>query len=121
MNDEKLTETAEMGRRKEEAPGLVAASRGQSDTRHINNTPSLPRLQGENNGPAQPSAVQRARLLAMLRRAPLDTLQARAMGVMSPAARIFELKKAGFEIITTRLPNRVGVYHLLGEAGHGDE
>ena len=25
MNDEKLTETAEMGRRKEEAPGLVAA------------------------------------------------------------------------------------------------
>lgn len=121
MNDEKLTETAEMGRRKEEAPGLVAASRGQSDTRRTNNTTEQPAIQGNHAGPSQSAAVQRARILARLRIAPVDTLQARAMGVMSPAARIFELKKAGFEIITTRLPNRVGVYHLLGEAGHGDE
>jgi hypothetical protein len=55
-----------------------------------------------------------------LRRGPVDTLQARAVAIMSPATRIFELKMQGYEIITTRLPNRVGVYHLVGEAGHGE-
>ena len=120
MNSEQRAELAEMGGTKKDAPPRVEPGQGGQggDTRHLNNTPSAGANQEHRS---QPAAVQRARLLAMLRRAPLDTLQARAMGVMSPAARIFELKKAGFEIITTRLPNRVGVYHLLGEAGHGDE
>ena len=121
MNSKKLTEAAEMERRKEDAPARVEPGQGQSGTRHQYNITERPPIQGKSAGPSQSAAVQRARILARLRIAPVDTLQARAMGVMSPAARIFELKKAGFEIITTRLPNRVGVYHLLGEAGHGDE
>ena len=52
----------------------------------------------------------------MLKRAPVSTLEARAVNIMSPATRVFELKKQGHSIITTRLPNRVGVYHLVAEA-----
>ena len=119
MNNGKLAELAEMEGTKKDAPGPVAAGRGRGGDSRQGYSTTFAGADQEHH--SQPAAVQRARLLAMLRRAPVDTLQARAMGVMSPAARIFELKKAGFEIITTRLPNRVGVYHLLGEAGHGDE
>ena len=57
----------------------------------------------------------------MLRRGPVNTLQGRAVGIMSIAARIFELKAAGNEIITVTLPNRVAKYVLVGEARHGND
>ena len=69
--------------------------------------------------PSQPSSVQRQRILARLRIGPATTLQLRnELHAMHPAARVLELRRAGHEIVTTRLPNRVGVYHLVGEAGH---
>lgn len=89
-----------------------------NETLHMNNTPSH-RANQEIHF-SQPASVQRARLLSMLRRGPVNTLQGRAVGIMSIAARIFELKRQGHSIITTRLPNRVGVYHLVGEADYGE-
>ena len=119
MNDEKLTEAA-MERGKKGAPSRVEPGQGGqgSKTRCMNNTPSARANQEIHI--SQPAFVQRARLLAMLRRGPVNTLQARTVAIMSPATRIFELKMQGREIITTRLPNRVGVYHLVGEANHGE-
>ena len=116
MNDEKLTEAA-MERGKKGAPSRVEPGQGGqgSKTRYVYNTPSAGADQEHHS---QPAAVQRARLLAMLRRGPVTTLEARAVAIMSPATRIFELKRQGHRIVTTRLPNRVGVYHLVGEAGH---
>ena len=89
-----------------------------SETRHINITTST--CANQEIHISQPASVQRARLLSMLRRGPVNTLQGRAVGIMSIAARIFELKRQGHSIITTRLPNRVGVYHLVGEADYGE-
>jgi len=103
--------------KKQAAPGRRGPDQGRGTTRHPQDTPSPSPVQEHHS---QPAAAQRARLLAMLRRGPVDTLQARAVAIMSPATRIFELKMQGYEIITTRLPNRVGVYHLVGEAGHGE-
>ena len=115
MNIEKLTEAAEMEREKKDALHRVEPVQGgQSDkTRRPQDTPSPCPVQEHHS---QPAAAQRARLLAMLKRAPVSTLEARAVNIMSPATRVFELKKQGHSIITTRLPNRVGVYHLVAEA-----
>ena len=112
MNNEKLTESA-MRRGKKSAPPSVTTGQGQGTTRHPHITTEPPHIQDR--------AAQRAKLMAMLRRGPVDTLQARAVGIMSPASRIFELRQIGLEIITARLPNRVGVYHLVAEAGHGND
>ena len=49
----------------------------------------------------------------MLRRGPVSTLEARAACIMSPAARIFELREAGYQIHTGTSENRVGVYYLI--------
>ena len=119
MNSEKMTEAA-MERAKKDAPPRVEPGQGGQggDTRHVNNTPSAGANQEHRS---QPAAVQRARLLAMLRRGPVSTLEARTVAIMSPATRIFEMKRQGHRIVTTRLPNRVGVYHLVAEAGHGDD
>ena len=87
-----------------------------SETRHINITTST--CANQEIHISQPASVQRARLLSMLRRGPVNTLQGRAVGIMSIAARIFELKAAGNEIITVTLPNRVAKYVLVREAGH---
>ena len=116
MNDEKRPEAAERGSKKEEAPARVEPGQGQDgDTRRNYFTPSIGANQEHRS---QPACVQRARLLAMLRRGPVSTLEARAVAIMSPATRVFELKRQGHEIITTRLQNRVGVYHLVREASH---
>jgi hypothetical protein len=109
----RTTEPAEMESNKQAAPGRHEPDQGQGTSRHHHNTPSMPHLQGESTGPAQPSAAQRARLLAMLRRGPVSTLEAREAFIMSPAARIFELRQIGLEIVTTTLKNRIAVYHLI--------
>ena len=115
MNNEKLTEAAEMESAKKDAPPRVEPGQGGQggDTRYVYNTPSAGADQEHHS---QPAAVQRKRLLTMLQRAPVSTLEPRAVGIMSPAPRVFELRQIGLEIITTRLPNRVGVYHLVREA-----
>ena len=116
MNSEQRAELAEMGGTKKDAPPRVEPGQGGQggDTRYVYNTPSAGANQ--ENHVSQPAAVQRARLLGMLRRGPVSTLEARAVNIMSPATRVFELKRQGHEIVTTRLPNRVGVYHLMREA-----
>ena len=106
MNGEKrTTDAAEMERGKEEAPARVEPGQGQGTTRHAHFTTEPPHIQDR--------AAQRAKLMAMLRRGPVDTLQARAVGIMSPASRIFELRQIGLEIITTTREDRVAIYHLI--------
>ena len=105
MNGEKrTTEAAEMERTKKEAPARVEPGQGQGTSRHAHITTEPP--------PIQDRTAQRARLLAMLRRGPVSTLEARAACIMSPASRVFELRQIGLEIITTTLENRIAVYHL---------
>ena len=120
MSNKKRPEAAEMESTKNAAPARLQPGQGRDgDSRHLHTTTEPTHLQGNHaGGPSQPAAVQRKRLLAMLRRGPVTTLEARAVAIMSPATRIFELKRQGHRIVTTRLPNRVGVYHLVGEAGH---
>ncbi len=70
--------------------------------------------------------AQRAKLLALLQRGPKTTIEARNNGVMMPATRVFELKRAG-HIITTELVTqyddngfihpRCARYHLIQLAG----
>ena len=105
MNSEKRAESAEMERGKQEAPGRRQPDQGRETTRQAHFTPEPPHIQDR--------AAQRARLLAMLRRGPVDTLQARAVGIMSPASRIFELRQIGLEIITTTREDRIAIYHLI--------
>lgn len=108
MNSEKRAESAEMERGKTEAPARVEPGQGQGTTRHPHITTERPHLQGR--------AAQRAQLLAMLRRGPVSTLEAREAFIMSPAARIFELREAGYQIITDIQENRVARYILTAEA-----
>ena len=119
MNNEKRPKAA-MERGKKDAPPRRQPGQGGqgSETRRVHNTTSAGANQEIHI--SQPAATQRARILAMLRRAPVSTLEARAVAIISPATRVFELKRQGYSIITTRLPNRVGVYHLVGEADHGE-
>ena len=106
MNGEKrTTEAAEMERGKEEAPARVEPGQGQGTTRHPHITTKRPHV--------QELAAQRAKLLAMLRRGPVSTLEARAAAIMHPAGRVHELREAGFEIHTGTSENRVGVYYLI--------
>lgn len=60
------------------------------------------------------TAAQRQRLLEALRKGPVDTFTARAvLNIMMPAARVKELRLAGYAIITlrVRLPDAAGVEH----------
>jgi len=70
------------------------------------------------------ASAQRARLLAHLQTAPLDTLEARKLlDILMPAARICELRKQGKRIDTVRVMrttdegklHSVALYVLHGE------
>jgi hypothetical protein len=72
------------------------------------------------------TAAQRARAIELLRTGPKSTLQLRRDGdILAPAARILELKKRGFEILTQWVHqatecgklHRVALYVLLRESG----
>ena len=70
--------------------------------------------------------AQRAKLLALLRNKPQTTIELRNLGIMMPAVRVFELKRAG-HIITSESVNqyddngflhpRCARYHLVKQAG----
>lgn len=71
------------------------------------------------------ASSQRQRVLEWLRQRPLTTLQARnQLFIMSIAARIFELKARGHNIITTMIPVKhgskkmVAQYSLLSGGSH---
>ncbi len=61
---------------------------------------------------------QRGRLLARLRSAPLTTLDARGeLDVMHPAARVMELRRAGYciETVTVEKPSPCGQIHRVAQ------
>jgi hypothetical protein len=60
-------------------------------------------------------AGQQAVVLAALRDGPATTLQLREQGVSSPAPRVLELRRAGFQIATHRV-GRVACYALHTDA-----
>lgn len=95
---------------KQEAPAGLQPGEGKGESReHQQATTGV--------GQSQPSAVQRARILARLRIGPATTLQLRSeLHAMHPAARVLELRRQGHRIITVRLPNGVARYVLTGEA-----
>ena len=69
--------------------------------------------------------AQRARLLAWLKQGPIDTITARRdLNILAPAARIIELRFAGYPINTQRITltddqgrthNRIALYFLSSE------
>ncbi len=72
------------------------------------------------------SAAQRWRALDLLRSGPKSTLQLRRDGdILAPAARVLELKRRGFDILTHWVQqatdsgklHRVALYVLLRETG----
>lgn len=72
------------------------------------------------------AAAQRLRALELLRDGPKSTLQLRRDGdILAPAARILELKRRGFDILTQWVQqatdcgklHRVALYVLLRETG----
>lgn len=82
---------------KSKTPEAVAGYRGGERIGDTNPVPP--------SGPASKvgvsSAAQRARVLAHLRKASLTTLEARQfLDVLHPAARVMELRKAGYQIVT---------------------
>lgn len=50
----------------------------------------------------QAKAIQRQIILDRLQQSPITTLEAREIGIMSPASRIMELKRQG-HLITSRI------------------
>lgn len=66
--------------------------------------------------PSEEAKTLQCRLvLAELSKGPKTTLDLRAVGVMSPAARVMSLKRAGIGIVTLR-QGRQGLYVLIGGA-----
>ena len=74
--------------------------------------------------------AQRARLLAWLKQGPIDTISARRdLNILAPAARIIELRFAGYPISTQRITltddqgrthNRIALYFLSSEGAAND-
>lgn len=74
------------------------------------------------------AAAQRVRLLAALKRGPVDTQHAsRKLDIIHPPRRIFELRKAGYAIELTWVKrvteqgyaHRVGLYSLVESRQRG--
>ncbi len=86
---------------------------------------SHPQSRASSNG-GNDSAAQRRRALDLLRSGPKSTLQLRREGdILAPAARVLELKRRGFDILTQWVQqatdsgklHRVALYVLLRETG----
>lgn len=76
--------------------------------------------------PTNDAAAQRRRAIAMLHTGPKSTIQLRRDGdILAPAARILELRRRGFDILTQWVQeatdcgklHRVALYVLMGETG----
>lgn len=86
--------------------GTGAAEKSTPDTRH--STPTLHR--------------QARRVLDLLRAGPLSTCDLIEAGILRPGARVFDLRRAGFDVATERrseyddsgrLHPKVARYHLI--------
>ena len=77
---------------------------------------------GVTNYPHASAETQRRRLHAYLRvHGNISTVEARAeRAVMSPAARIFELRGEGHPIVTYRDSHRIARYYLMPPAPGGE-
>ena len=74
--------------------------------------------------PLEDRANQRTTILAHLRRrGSISTLEARRwLSIMSPASRIFELRRRGHNILTERDPvQKCARYHLAADSGGGGD
>jgi hypothetical protein len=92
----------------------VGGDKTYPTTNEIFNTSSICQLTLFDNA----IAPQQARLLARLRRAPIDTITARReLDMMNPAARIYELKQQGYKIKTVWVtrPTECGKMHCVAE------
>lgn len=92
------------GKRKAATEGTRRGSRESNVFRRVHRT-------------AESAESQRIRLVRYLaRHGHVDTLEARdRLAIMSVAARIFELKRSGFSILS--IPDedsRIATYHLIG-------
>ncbi len=90
-----------------------------------NNEAALKELPSKAN-PRNSAAAQRLRTIDLLRTGPKSTIQLRRDGdILSPAARVLELKNRGFEIVTHWVHqttdcgalHRVALYVLMRETG----
>jgi hypothetical protein len=90
-----------------------------------NNEAALKELPSKSNA-RNSAAAQRLRTIDLLRTGPKSTIQLRRDGdILSPAARVLELKKRGFEIVTHWVHqatdcgalHRVALYVLMRETG----
>jgi hypothetical protein len=88
--------------------------------------PNKTQPQFKATGGSNDAAAQRKRALELLRTGPKSTLQLRRdADILSPAARVLELKRKGFNILTQWVHqptdcgklHRVALYVLLAEAG----
>ena len=91
-----------------------------------NNEAAPKKLHAQSKATDNSAAAQRAKALDLLRSGPKSTLQLRRDGdILAPAARILELKRRGFEIITQWVHqateggklHRVALYVLMRESG----
>lgn len=87
-----------------------------------NNLPTQFKATGNSND----AAAQRKRALELLRTGPKSTLQLRRdADILAPAARVLELKRKGFDILTQWVHqptdcgklHRVALYVLMRESG----
>lgn len=93
----------------EKAAGGVETIAAAGDTKQEHST-----IQATHSGNS--ASAQRARLLAHLKAAPLDTLEARKiLDILMPAARVCELRKQGNRIDTVRVmrPTDEGKLHSV--------
>jgi Helix-turn-helix domain len=90
------------------------------------NTEAAPQESHPKSKAGSDSAAQRLRALDLLRTGPKSTIQLRRDGdILAPAARIMELKRRGFDILTHWVQqatecgelHRVALYVLTRESG----
>lgn len=98
----------------------MAAPINEAATKEVSQSESKP------NGGNNSAAAQRRKALELLRGGPKSTLQLRRDGdILAPAARILELKRRGFDILTQWVHqatecgkvHRVAQYVLMRETG----
>ena len=91
-----------------------------------NNEAALKKTHSKSKVTDTSAAAQRATTLDLIRSSPKSTLQLRRDGdILAPAARILELRRRGFEIVTQWVQqatdcgtlHRVALYVLLRETG----
>jgi hypothetical protein len=113
-------------------PGRLPAHRPDSEERAMKKEKATPTIEAApkelhtKSKAGNGAAAQRLRAIDLLRTGPKSTIQLRREGdILAPAARILELKRRGFEILTNWAHeatdcgkvHRVALYVLTRETG----